>query len=83
MAFNETLTKENQMKVNWKIVSALLAAGLTYDMIISRINSHRFQGLKDQLEAMKKTAEYLENKLHEQGVEPTEFDHIAINSFFE
>lgn len=64
------------MKINWKIVSALLAAGLVYDGYVSNKNSKLMRRMNDY-------NAYLAQMLNKAGVEPDEYDLIILETLSE
>lgn len=67
------------MNINYKILSASLAAMLAYEIASKR--RLRKRGIQ-AIEELGEFTQFLANKLDEESVELTDFDKVIIRSYF-
>lgn len=74
------------MKINYKSLCVLLAAGLAYDEVVAKLNRRRFNSMMDRLKSTEETcdravdvANYYAYKLNQAGVPADDFDKIVID----
>ncbi len=71
------------MKINYKMLSGILAVVLIYDAKVAFNNRKKFVLMKKHIEQLSALSAFYAAKLDEANVEVTEFDKIAVDSIFD
>lgn len=71
------------MRINWKIVSGILAATLVYDETAGVINKKKYRRAVAQRDAYQEMTHYLARIMDVRDTPFTEFDRIAVNTIME